>query len=84
MEKLHLCRKMHHVWFRMRQELEENWEKYKTWSGQLYTSAEKAPNGGSRPEHFLGYCAGSGRKSYIAMSPPWVQRRRAESTYLRG
>lgn len=84
MEKLHLCRKMHHVWFRMRQELEENWEKYQTWSGQPYTPNPKVPGGGSRPEHFLGYCTGSGRKSYIAMSPPWVQRRRAESTYLRG
>lgn len=70
MDQLRLCRNIHALWYRLRNEMEQNWVKYGPWGhGSTYVPAARVENG-PRPEHFLGYCKSRGSEGYIPMIPP--------------
>ena len=56
-----LCRKLHHAWFRIRNDLEQ--------------STKKSNESGSfQPDQFYGYCNGSGERNYIPIVLPPTQQ----------
>ena len=61
--KLKLCRKMHHYWYRLRNEVENSWER----SGKYKKEERK---GNFLEYQFLGYCdKDGGYENYIPMKP---------------
>lgn len=51
-----LCHKIHHEWFNLRSELEENWGRNKTGPGKW------------KPQVFNGFCTSYGKKGYMKIS----------------
>jgi len=60
-----LCRKLHHEWFRIRKNLENQW-----YSDSMRGSIKEQRNGKFQPEQFFGYCKSSGAKGYLPIKVP--------------
>lgn len=60
-----LCRKLHHEWYRIRADLEDEW--YAKTKDQ---SIMEKRTGKFQSEHFYGFCKSSGVKGYIRMGTP--------------
>jgi len=70
-DSLRLCRNMHSFWFQTRRELENAWKEHGGGGKFGYVPSILAPaQDRIRPNHFLGYCAGSGKNHYIPMAAP--------------
>ena len=56
---LDLCNKFHHEWFKVRKHLDS--------SKQTNKTSTTIQQGKYYPEHFMGYCKGTGGENYIPM-----------------
>lgn len=75
MNSLRLCREMHSFWFKARRELEGAWKEHGGGGEFGYHPAKLANSENrARPQHFLGYCSGSGKAMYIPMVPPGIDK----------
>ena len=65
-----LCRKFHNAWFKVREDLETTIWNRKQIDVSNQEELERERGGKFQPEQFRGYCKGSGKNGYIAMTVP--------------
>ena len=58
-----LCNPLHYQWFRVRNDLEDAWERNKN-------DYKSNRSGKMKPEHYHGFCTKGGKSGYIPISVP--------------